>query len=157
MQLVNHVFAGVRCFPVKRKLLRQIGYQIGEDTKIVGPLFCTGNLIIGDDCWIGRNLTVHGNGTVEIGNCCDLAPDVTFLTGGHQIGNSERRAGTGESYRIRVGDGVWVGARSTILGNTRIGNGSVVAACACVPKDVEPDTFVGGVPARVIRRLDNEN
>lgn len=41
--------------------------------------FCTGTLCIGANCWIGRNLTVHGNGSVIIGDNCDIAPDVTFL------------------------------------------------------------------------------
>ena len=48
------------------------------------------------------------------------------------------------------------GGRSTIIGNTKIGNSSVVAGCACVVKDVDANVLVGGVPARVIRRLDND-
>ena len=81
--LVNHTLAGTRFFSEKRNLLRSIGYEIGENTKIVGPIHNTGTLRIGANCWIGCNLTVHGNGTVTIGDNCDIAPDVTFLTGGH--------------------------------------------------------------------------
>lgn len=101
--MVNHVLAGTRFFPAKRNLLRSIGYEIGENTKIVGPIHNTGTLRIGANCWIGCNLTVHGNGTVTIGDNCDIAPDVTFLTGGHQMGDHSRRAGKGESYHITVG------------------------------------------------------
>ena len=104
--LVNHTLAGTRFFSEKRNLLRSIGYEIGENTKIVGPIHNTGTLRIGANCWIGCNLTVHGNGTVTIGDNCDIAPDVTFLTGGHQMGNHSRRAGKGESYHIAVGSGV---------------------------------------------------
>ena len=84
--IVDHVLAGTRSFPAKRKLLRSIGYEIGENTKIVGPIRNTGTLRIGANCWIGSGLTVHGNGTVTIGDNCDIAPDVTFLTGGHRMG-----------------------------------------------------------------------
>lgn len=150
---VNHILDGTRCFSAKRRLLRSAGYQIGENTKIVGPIFCTGTLCIGANCWIGRNLTVHGNGTVIIGDNCDVAPDVTFLTGGHIVGTTERRAGEGESYKIAVGNGTWIGSRSTILGNTTIGDGCVVAACACVVGDVEKNVLTGGVPAKKIRDL----
>ena len=56
--LVNHIFAGTReCFwNAKIKLLNSIGYQIGEGTKVVGPLECYGTLSVGKNCWIGKNL-----------------------------------------------------------------------------------------------------
>ena len=153
--LVNHVLSGTRFFTAKRNLLRSIGYEIGENTKVVGPLYNTGTLCIGANCWIGCNLTVHGNGTVTIGDNCDIAPDVTFLTGGHQIGDHGRRAGNGEVYHIAVGSGVWIGGRATILRNTSIGDGSVIAACACVAKDVPPDTLAVGIPAKVMKEFKN--
>ena len=156
--LVNKVYAGTKekHFKKKRKLLNSIGFQIGEGTKIVGPIFCTGKLIVGKNCWIGKNCIVNGNGTVIIGDNCDIAPEVTFLTGGHKIGDTNRRAGEGEIYTITVGNGVWIGARSTILGNVKIGDSSVVAASACVNKEVLKNTLVGGVPAKIIRELNNE-
>lgn len=153
--LVNHVLTGTRFFHAKRNLLCSIGYEIGANAKIVGPIHNTGTLRIGTNCWIGRNLTIHGNGTVTIGDNCDIAPDVTFLTGGHQIGDHSRRAGKGESYHITIGSGVWIGGRSTILLNTNIGDGCVIAACACVSKDVPADTLAAGVPAKVIKEFEN--
>jgi len=155
--LVNKVFVGTKYFEIKRKLLISLGYEIGENTKIVGPIECTGHLKIGKNCWIGKNFEVNGNGHVIIGDNCDIAPEVTFQTGGHVIGTKERRAGEGRSFSQQVGNGVWIGGRSTILGNTKIGNGSVIAGCACVVKDVPEDTLVGGVPAKIIRRLDDDN
>lgn len=150
---VNHVFVGTRFFGIKRRLLRSAGYRIGEGTKVVGPIDCTGKLEIGSECWIGKNLSVHGNGTVHIGDRCDIAPDVTFLTGGHQIGDAQRRAGIGETYDISVGNGTWIGARSTILGDRSIGESVVIAACACVVSDVPANVLVGGVPAKQIKEF----
>ena len=51
---------------------------------------------------------------------------------------------------------MWIGGRSTIVGNTIIGDSCVIAACACVVHDVEANVLVGGVPAKVIRRLDDD-
>lgn len=150
---VNHLYAGPRCFAQKRRILNAIGFDLGEGTKVVGPLFCTGMLITGKNCWIGRNLTIHGDGQVIIGSCCDLGPDVTILTGGHTIGGPERRAGKGQTCPVRIGDGCWIGARSTLLGGTTLGTGSVIGACACVTKDVPANTLFCGVPARQIRVL----
>ncbi|MDD6130043.1 MAG: DapH/DapD/GlmU-related protein, partial [Prevotellaceae bacterium] len=47
----------------------------------------------------------------------------------------------------------WIGANATIIGGVTIGDGAVVAAGAVVTKDVEPNTEVGGVPARVMKKL----
>lgn len=155
MFLINHIFAGTRpCFfEVKRRLLNAIGYSIGENTKIVGPIECYGDLVVGKHCWIGKNLKINGNGRVVIGSNCDLGPEVTFQTGGHAIGDRNRRAGQGETYHQVIGNGTWIGGRSTICNNSTIGDGCVVAACACVIRDVPDNTLVGGVPAKVIRSL----
>ena len=156
--IVNNVLSGTNTkhFETKRKLLNSIGFQIDIGTKVVGPIECTGRLSIGKDCWIGKNLKVNGNGTVTIGDRCDIAPEVTFQTGGHEIGDACRRAGKGIVSNQYVGNGVWIGGRSTIVGNIRIGDSSIVAACACVVKSVDANTLVGGVPAKIIRRLDDD-
>lgn len=155
---VNKRFAGTKSkhFEKKRMLLNSIGHEIGEGTKIVGPVDCTGKLIAGKNCWIGKNLTINGNGTVVIGDNCDLAPEVVFQTGGHETGTHERRAGRGFNKDITVGNGCWIGGRSTILGGVRIGDGCIVAACACVNKNVGDDNLVGGVPAGVIKELPHD-
>ncbi len=150
---VNYLFVGVKHFELKRRLLTWIGFKIGEGTKIVGPLRCTAELEIGKNCWIGKNFIVNGNGKVIIGNNCDIAPEVNLQTGGHEIGTSERRAGKGIKFEIIIGNGCWIGARSTILGGTIIGEGCIVAACACVTKSVDDNIMVGGVPAKVLKEL----
>ncbi len=154
--LVNKIFVGTSHFSAKRKLLNSIGISVGENTKIVGPIECTGKLNVGDNCWIGKNFKVNGNGQVYIGNNCDIAPEVTFQTGGHLIGTAERRAGKGFNCVQSVGDGTWIGGRVTVLNETNIGKSCVVAACACVVKDVPDNSLVGGVPARLIRKLNDD-
>lgn len=155
--LVNKVYVGTKpkYFEKKRRLLIYLGYQIGEGTRVVGPIFCTGKLEIGKNCWIGKNFRVNGNGKVTIGDNCDIAPEVTFQTGGHLIGLPERRAGIGQIYNQSVGNGTWIGGRVTILNNTNIGNSCVVAGCACVTRNTGDNVLIGGVPARVIRILDD--
>lgn len=158
MFLVNHIFNGARpqFFGIKRHILRIAGFPIGNGTKVVGPLHvpAAATLIIGNDTWVGENLRVHGNGKVVIGSCCDLGPDVTFLTGGHKIGDYNRRAGEGETYHITVGDGCWLGSGSIYMRNISIGNSCVIAARACVTKSTETNVLMGGVPAKVIRVLE---
>ena len=154
--LVNHVYAGdskPQYFEKKRKLLIAAGVEIGEGTKIVGPIYPHGKLIIGKNCWIGKNLMVNGNGTVTIGDNCDIAPEVIFQTGGHEIGKKDRRAGDGVIFNQSVGDGTWIGGRVTILNSTVIGKSCVIAGCACVIGNVKDNSVVGGVPARILKTL----
>ena len=153
---VNHIYAGdskPKYFAIKRRLLIAAGLQIGEGTKIVGPIYPHGKLIIGSNCWIGKNLIVNGNGEVTIGDNCDIGPEVTFQTGGHEIGTKMRRAGKGLIFNQCVGDGTWIGGRVTILNNTTIGQSCVIAGCACVVGNVEDNVVVGGVPAHVIKKI----
>lgn len=150
---VNHLLPAGRCFAARRRLMSWAGYRIGDGTRIFGPVNISGELTVGRNCWIGRNMTVHGNGSVVIGDNCDIAPDVTFFTGGHALGDHERRAGAGETYHITVGNGTWLGGRASILRNTRIGSGCVIAACACVTGDVPENVLAAGVPARVVKEF----
>ena len=153
---VNVLLAGTKAknFEKKRKLLNCLDeFEIGMGTKIVGPIECLGHLKTGENNWIGKNLQVNGNGTVTIGDNCDLGPEITFQTGGHEIGDASRRAGAGIVMNQTVGSGTWIGGRSTILNNVTIGEGCVITGCACVTKDVAPNTLVGGVPAKLIREL----
>lgn len=155
---VNKIYVGTnqKFFEKKRRLLNAIGHEIGEGSKIVGPIECTGKLVVGNNSWIGKNLKINGNGTVIIGNNCDIGPEVTFQTGGHEIGMYTRRAGNGFNKNIIVGDGVWIDVGCTILGGVNIGTGSVIGACACVNKTISDNCLAGGVPAKRIKELPYE-
>lgn len=149
--LINYRYVGVKSFDKKRKLLNKLGHSIGEDTKIVGPIDVTGRIIVGKNCWVGKNFSVHGNGTVTIGDNCDIAPEVSFITGSHLIGDANRRAGEGTSCDITVGSGCWIGARSTI--HSDVGDSCVIGACSFVNKEIEANSLAVGVPAKKIKDL----
>ena len=51
----------------------------------------------------------------------------------------------------------WIGFGVSILKGVTIGEGAVVGANAVVTRDVPPFTVVAGNPARVVRRLTEEN
>ncbi|MDF2841007.1 MAG: dapD [Clostridia bacterium] len=53
---------------------------------------------------------------------------------------------------VIIEDNVLVGANAVVLEGVRVGKGSVVAAGSVVTRDVEPDTVVAGIPARVIKK-----
>lgn len=156
MFLVNNLFAGAYLFEVKRRLLNGIGYSLDEGTKVVGPVYCPGKLKTGINCWLGRNLTIHGNGTVEIDANCNIAPDVTFLTGRHEIATQECETAEEQPASIRVEEGSWIGTGAILCQNVTIGKGCMVIPGTCVMNGLPENTLVGGVPARVMKKLDEK-
>ena len=155
LSLINNFFKGTRFWSIKRKLLRMAGISVGSNTKVVGPLSIgtVADLCIGNNTWIGANLKIYGNGKVHIAENCDLAPDISFITGSHIIGTEERRAGQGISYSINIKKGCWIGARVTVMGDVSIESGAIVGACSFVNKDVKKNNLVVGIPAEFKRKL----
>ena len=154
--LINHFLSGTHFFGVKRLLLRVAGVKIGNGSKVVGPIYLGGvaALSLGDHVWLGRNAAIDGNGTVQIGDWVDIAPCVSFGTGGHVIATHDHRAGKGVTSCITVGSGTWIGQNTVIVNNVSIGKGVVVAAGSVVIRDLPDDVLVAGVPAIVKRQLD---
>jgi tetrahydrodipicolinate N-acetyltransferase len=55
---------------------------------------------------------------------------------------------------VVIGDDVLVGANAVLLEGVQVGQGAVVAAGAVVIEDVPAYTVVAGVPARVLKKID---
>lgn len=111
---------------------------------------------IGANSLIGELNVLRGQGGITIGNRVYTAPLVQMLAVNHVYSDPTRpiidQGITAEG--ITVEDDVWIGAGAIITDGVRIGTGAVVAAGAVVTKDVPPYTVVGGVPARVLRKIE---
>ena len=59
---------------------------------------------------------------------------------------------TSDGYQCKIGNDVWIGDNSLILGGVEIGDGAIVAMGSIVLHDVSPYTIVAGVPAKEIRK-----
>lgn len=154
--LVSSALPQTRCFALRRRLYAWAGAMLGADVRLNGGVVLqNANVKMGDGVWVGRR-TEFVAGTrarITIGSRCDISQDVLFVTGTHEIGSSERRAGPGRSDAITVGDGTWVGARATFLGGSSVGNGSVVGAGSTVMGTFPANVLLVGTPARVVRHL----
>jgi maltose O-acetyltransferase len=141
----------------KNRLLHLSGIKTGKNAKVNGHtlFYGDGNLEIGDETWVGPGCRFYTNADAPIilGARCDIAPEVSFITGSHEIGDVIRRAGIGTAKEIVIEDGCWIGARVTILGGTHIGKSSIIAAGALVNEDIPENSLAAGVPARVVKKL----
>jgi maltose O-acetyltransferase len=149
---------------IRSGVLRLVGFNIGEGTIMWDlPEFSGGDdmismLTIGRHCWLNSGIYLDLGAPIHIGDKVAIGHNVLFMTSSHQInrGPNERRAGPRYAKPITVGDRVWLGARCLILPGVTIGAGAVVAAGATVTQDVPPDCIVAGVPARIVRHIDDE-
>jgi acetyltransferase-like isoleucine patch superfamily enzyme len=111
---------------------------------------------IGADSLVGEYSIIRGQGGVEIGDRVYTSPFTQIIAVNHIFHDVKRpfidQGITAEG--IVIEDDVWLGAGTVITDGVRIGKGAVVAAGAVVTKDVPPFTVVGGVPARIIKRVD---
>jgi acetyltransferase-like isoleucine patch superfamily enzyme len=92
-------------------------------------------------------------GGVDIADCVMIGPNVNIITTGHPLEPSRRRTCI-EAKPIVIEKNVWIATGATILGGVTVGENSVVAAGAVVTKDVPPNSLAAGVPAKVIRSLE---
>jgi acetyltransferase-like isoleucine patch superfamily enzyme len=110
---------------------------------------------IGVDSLIGEYSVIRGQGGVEIGDRVYTSPFTQIIAVNHVFDDPDQpfidQGITAEG--IRIGDDVWLGSGAVVTDGVQIGKGAVVAAGAVVTEDVPPHTVVGGVPARVIRKI----
>lgn len=103
-----------------------IGAEIGEGTMIDMGAILGGRAKVGKYCHIGAN---------------------TVLAGVIEPPSADP---------VVVEDNVVIGANAVVLEGVRIGKGSVVAAGAVVTENVEPGVVVAGMPAKVIKIIDDK-
>jgi acetyltransferase-like isoleucine patch superfamily enzyme len=148
------------CFcRLRTAIYRLAGVNIGPRSLVFGRLTIATvgsvrkRLHIGADCIINAPLFLDLSAEIRIGDRVSIGHHSVFITAHHDVGPQNFRAGTNIGRPIQVEDGSWIAARSTILPGVTIGESSIVASGAVVAENIPSNVLVGGVPARLIRRL----
>jgi acetyltransferase-like isoleucine patch superfamily enzyme len=55
---------------------------------------------------------------------------------------------------VRIGSNCWFGANCVVTSGVEIGERCVIGANSVVLEDLPPRVIAGGIPAKVIRRID---
>ncbi len=106
---------------------------------------------IGKNVYINHLCSLLDMGTITIGDNVLIGPKVNILSEEHPVDPAERKALMGRPVVIK--NGAWIGAGATILPGVTVGENSVVAAGAVVNKDVPDNSVVGGIPAKVLKKI----
>jgi chloramphenicol O-acetyltransferase type B len=145
-------------------------YTIGKNfhAGIRVRLWARTTLIIGQDFYIGRdsfietdciigNQVIFGNKVAVVGkydhHFQEVGKPMRFTS---QI-RDQNYTWKGLQLLTRIGDDVWVGYGSIIMGGVTIGDGCIIAAGSVVTKDLEAYAIYAGSPARKIKnRFESE-
>lgn len=141
----------------RNAVLKELLGSIGEGSEINQNFYCDfgSHIFIGKNFFCNYNCTILDIATVKIGDNCLFAPNVSLYTAAHPIEIEGRLKNIGTGAPIEIGNGVWIGGNSVILGGVSIGDNAVIGAGSVVIKDVESNTVVAGNPAKPIKRINN--
>lgn len=133
-----------------------IGQEVDETFTLFPPFHtdCGKNIHIGKHVFINMGCKFQDQGGIFIGDGALIGHNVVLATLNHARSPEDR--GTMIPAPIHIGNRVWIGSNATILPGVTVGDGAIVAAGAVVTRDVPENTIVAGVPAKVIRHVNEE-
>ncbi len=141
---------------IREIMTRLTGHEIDETFRLFPPFYTDfgKNIRIGKDVFINSGCHFQDQGGITIGDGSLIGHNVVLATINHDLRPSHNREN--HYAPIHIGKHVWIGSNATILAGVTIGDWAVVAAGAVVTKDVPPFTVVGGVPAKVLRSIEDD-
>ena len=141
--------------PELRQLFSQlIGQEVDENFGLFPPFYTDYgmNIRLGKGVFINEGCCFQDQGGIEIGDNALIGHQVVLATLNHDL-IPKKRANMIPAP-IKIGNNVWIGAHATILAGVTVGDNAVVAAGAVVTKDVPANVVVGGVPAKIIKKIE---
>jgi len=146
----------------KNAMLSKI--EIGENSAIEYGVICTGNgqgkILIGKESYIGIRIILDWSDNITIGNYVGIGSSTAIWTHNNVpmcINNIPLANQNNKTHRptapVLIEDNVWIGGNCTIYPGVVIHHHSIIAPNSAVAHDVESYSMVGGVPAKLIKKL----
>lgn len=153
----SEVGDGVRVIGGRPRITNQGFISIGARSVLMcemGPISLrtgpAGRLQIGESVIMNFGSLISANSSVRIGDRVSIGQySLVCDTEGADSAPAARCA------PVEIADGVWIAARVTVLPGSKIGRGSVITAGSIVSGEIPEGVVAGGIPARVLRKLDS--
>ncbi len=107
------------------------------------------NISIGKGTVIGDYAYLDGRKGIEIGDNVNISSHASIWTMQHDVNDPYFRCNN-KIGKVIIKNRVWISSNTTILPNTKIDEGAVIAAGGVVNKNCEKYSIYGGVPAKKI-------
>jgi putative colanic acid biosynthesis acetyltransferase WcaF len=140
----------------KRFLLRCFGAKIHKTAIVYSSVkvYMPWNLEMDEYACLAPEVDCYNAAKIKIGAHSTVSQKTYLCSASHDISKSNNPLITAP---VVIEDQVWIGADAFIGMGVTIRQGAVVGARACVFKDVEPWTVVGGNPAKFIKKREIQN
>lgn len=138
-----------------RAILSDVLAEPLDDSTTIFPPFYTN---FGKFTRIGKNVFINHDcsfldlGGITIEDEVMIGPQVKITSENHPLDPKIRRQLI--LGQVHIKRNAWIGAGATILPGVTVGENAIVAAGAVVNKDVPDNAIVGGIPAKVIKMID---
>lgn len=134
--------------------LKKVGKGVIFNAKI--HLEVPEKIEVGNNSSINRLCWFSGGGGLFIGDNVLIGPNVIIHSANHNYSkkNVPIRLQGHNFKKVVIMDNVWIGAGVIILPGVIINKNSVVAAGSVVTKNVPESVIVGGVPAKIIKKIE---
>ena len=143
----------------QREVLKTILGEVPEGLTVIPTFMCDygKNIHLGTGVFINAHCYFMDGAEITLGNNVFVGPYCGFYTATHPLDYKRRNAGLEKALPIKVGDNCWFGANVSVMPGVTIGNGCVIAAGSVVTKDIPENSMVAGVPAKVVKTIDQED
>lgn len=128
------------------------GSEVDDGTTLA--VYGSGRLELGERAFVGHHCTLAARELVQICEGTFLAELVSVRDHDHAIGTPPS-SGTMAVSPVFIGAHAWLGAKVTVLKGSSVGDRAVVGANAVVHGTLPPSTVAAGVPARVLRKVED--
>ena len=157
--IVSNIKLGQNCDVDPSSSINNV--ELGDYVKIAKRCSIFGSpdnmLYIGNHTYIGMNTAIMGYAKrITIGKYVSIAQNVNIMSGSGP--NNEILQRIYPSYRepVSIGDLCWIGASAIIMPGVTLGKACVVGANSYVTKSFDDYSVIGGTPAKLIRKLTEE-
>lgn len=143
----------------REEMVRKHFKKTGKKFLIEQPFRCDfwERVSVGENFYSNYNFVVLAGNTIDIGDNVMFAPDCGLYAAGHPFDVELRNSGIEYAWPIRIGNNVWIGGGTKIIGGVSIGDDVIIAAGSVVIRDIPSGVLAGGNPCKVIRKLTPED
>ena len=144
----------------RSQMLAEMFAEIGEGCYIEPPLHANWggkHVHFEDHVYANFGLTLVDDTHIYVGSHTMFAPNVVLATAAHPILPELREKGYQYNMPVHIGKNCWLGAGVIVLPGVSIGDNTVIGAGSVVSKDIPSGVVAYGVPAKVIRTINERD